>query len=78
MRLGEGDMSGSKGANFLIQILYQHNNTWQGKIVWLDNKKTMNFRSFLELALLMKEALQDQTADGTEVTVRWEAREEVL
>lgn len=45
------------GTNFLIQVQYRQNSSWQGRIVWLDTKKTMVFRSFMELVMLMQEAL---------------------
>ncbi len=45
------------GTNFLIQVQYRQNSSWQGRIVWLDTKKTMVFRCFMELVMLMQEAL---------------------
>ena len=36
----------SPGANFLIQVQYRHNSSWQGRIVWLDTKKSMVFLQF--------------------------------
>lgn len=60
---------------FLIQIQYRQNSSWQGRIVWLDTKKTMVFRSFLELGMLMREALG---ADNADQTSTWETRKEVL
>ncbi len=64
-------------ANFLIQIQYRHNSSWQGRIVWLDNKKTVVFRSFMELAMLMVEALGEEAA-AAEQRVRWEPQKDVL
>lgn len=63
-------------ANFLIQIQYRHNSSWQGRIVWMDKKKTLIFRSFLELAILMREALGG--ADSVDQTMEWEEHKEVL
>lgn len=63
-------------ANFLIQIQYRQNSSWQGRIVWLDTKKSLIFRSFLELALLMQEALQqDNKFDSLD---KWELHRDVL
>jgi|LSQX01.2.fsa_nt_gb hypothetical protein len=64
------------GANFLIQIQYRHNSSWQGRLVWLDTKKTVVFRSFMELALLMQEALG--SASCIDQLNAWEKREDVL
>lgn len=62
-------------ANFLIQIQYRHNSSWQGRIVWLDTKKVLVFRSFLELVMLIREALDGNSyADQLE---SWENRREV-
>ncbi|MGE5423698.1 MAG: hypothetical protein ACM3QW_10570 [Ignavibacteriales bacterium] len=65
-------------ARFLIQILYQHNSTWQGRIVWLNAKKTVPFRSFLEMIHLVKEALGHDAAAVVEELERWRSVEEVL
>jgi hypothetical protein len=46
----------SKG-NFLLKILYTQNNDIQGTILWLEEEKTVNFRSFLELTTLLSEAV---------------------
>ena len=45
------------GIHFLVRIQYQQHASWQGTIQWLDNRKTLPFRSALELLLLMEEAL---------------------
>lgn len=64
-------------ARFLIQILYQHNSTWQGRIVWLNAKKIVPFRSFLEMIHLIKQALGPDAAVVEELE-RWKSIEEVL
>lgn len=69
------DVNNISQARFLIQIQFRHNSSWQGRIVWLDTKKTMVFRSFLELGMLMRQALGAENADQTSA---WETREEVL
>lgn len=45
------------GLNFLVQIKYLQNSSWQGTVQWLDANKTVNFRSDLELILLMQQAI---------------------
>lgn len=62
-------------ANFLIQIQYRHNSSWQGRILWLDTKKTVLFRSFMELAMLMQEALVE--GNSVDQQCAWEMRQEV-
>lgn len=76
MHTGESRENSQNQANFLIQIQYRHNSSWQGRIVWLDAKQTVVFRSFLELVMLMQEALQkDWPCNQTDA---WESRQEVL
>lgn len=75
MQLGEGQEKNTR-ARFLIQIQYRHNSTWQGRVVWLDTKQTVVFRSFMELAMLMWEALgAERCIDQLDA---WEIRGEVL
>ena len=64
------------GAIILIQFHYRHNSSWQRRLLWLETKKTMVFRSFMELALLMQEALG--SASCIDQLNAWEKRQEVL
>ena len=58
--------------SFIINILQQQNARWQGTITWVDENKTQNFRSALELIRLI-----DSTMDG-EKTLDWkEASDQV-
>ncbi|NLJ34511.1 MAG: hypothetical protein GX349_07980 [Firmicutes bacterium] len=53
------------GYSFLICIRYQEHSTYQGTIQWLDGEKSRTFRSFLEMMLLMQEALADDCSPGS-------------
>lgn len=44
-------------ATFAIQILFRQNASWQGTATWLEGERTENFRSALELLLLMNGVL---------------------
>jgi hypothetical protein len=44
---------------FIVKVMDTRNATWQGSILWVDEKKEQKFRSALELIKLMKEALED-------------------
>ena len=44
---------------FVVEILYQEHATWQGKITWVNENKTQNFRSAMELLRLI-----DSTMDN--------------
>ena len=49
-----------KRETFVVHIISQEGSTWQGQVTWLDEKKTKNFRSLLELIKLMDTALEDR------------------
>ena len=44
-------------ATFKIRILFRQNASWQGSIFWLENKQESQFRSVLEMVLLIDSAL---------------------
>lgn len=48
-------------ATFCLSIRFRQNSSWQGTIKWLENKSTQNFRSVLELIVLMDSALREQS-----------------
>ncbi len=45
---------------FIIKIINKQNSTWQGSITWVEEQKTQNFRSALEMIKMIDEVL-----DGT-------------
>jgi len=49
--------SGRK-ATFVVEVQFQQNNTLQGTIRWLEEKRSQRFRSTLELMKLMDDALK--------------------
>ena len=44
-------------ATFSVRILFRRNASWQGTVNWLEGDRQENFRSVLELLLLMDSAL---------------------
>lgn len=44
-------------ATFSLRIMFRQNASWQGSLVWVDGKKEENFRSVLELLMLIDSAL---------------------
>ena len=44
-------------ATFVVRILFRRNATWQGTVSWREKRSQVNFRSFMELLLLMQEAV---------------------
>ncbi|HHX51741.1 MAG TPA: hypothetical protein GX711_09915 [Clostridia bacterium] len=48
--------------SFFIKIMYYDNSSTQGTIQWMEKKRSLPFRSFLELLHLLEEALVDREA----------------
>lgn len=44
-------------ATFSVRILFRRSASWQGTVSWLEGERKENFRSVLELLLLMDSAL---------------------
>lgn len=44
---------------FAITVLFHRNNTWQGTIRWVNGKRTINFKTCLELVLILSEICTD-------------------
>ena len=48
--------SPERNVTFLVQVQKRQNATWQGQITWMEEKKTVPFRSELELLRLIDSA----------------------
>ena len=61
--LSEADMERKRGEQdtFIVRIQYRQNATWQGHVTWVDENKTVPFRSALELIKLMDSTQNEQT-----------------
>lgn len=59
MALSEPQPQDARGrkATFHVKVVFRKNATWQGNILWVDQKKEESFRSALELLELMDSAL---------------------
>jgi hypothetical protein len=62
---GDEEMNGKekdiiKGSSFLVKIKYSENNSIQGSIHWLEKKKIVNFRSMMELMMLLSESISKE------------------
>ena len=42
---------------FLVHVQHRKNSSWQGRITWMDQNKTVYFRSALEMMKLVADAL---------------------
>lgn len=54
-------MSGKKKnkGTFIVKILNRQSSTWQGSITWVEEQRTQNFRSALELIKMIDGALDE-------------------
>ena len=57
---------------FIIKILNKQHSTWQGSVTWVEEQKTQNFRSALELLKLIDGAFKivDQYADKDGIMIK--------
>ena len=53
----DGALRKGQTATFVVRILFRQHASWQGTIVWMEEKCEQTFRSALELVLLMNGAL---------------------
>ena len=60
-------------SSFIVNILQQQNSTWQGTVTWVDENKTQNFRSALELIRLI-----DSTLETNQPQNNWESPAQAL
>ena len=42
---------------FIVRVQQRQNSTWQGRITWMDEDKSVNFRSIWEMVHLIEEAI---------------------
>lgn len=56
----------NKSNTFIVKIMREQNDTWQGSITWAEKNKTEYFRSALEMIHLMDDAMQDGDNNGKE------------
>lgn len=45
---------------FIVRIDHRQHSSWQGQVTWVQEQKTVQFRSVLELLKLIDKALEGQ------------------
>lgn len=69
VKVSEDDMDKKHGeqGTFIVRIRYRQNATWQGHVTWVEENKTVPFRSALELIKLIdgtqSESIEDWEND---------------
>jgi len=61
---GAGNERSGKLATFAVKVLFRQNASWQGSVVWLEEKREESFRSALELLLLIHSALSEAISES--------------
>lgn len=74
----EKPSSRPKTTTFLVRVQFRDNTSWQGRIEWLEGKKSKPFRSVLELIMLMQEAQEEANPDSVDIQFHtWDDQEGV-
>ncbi len=65
VELSETDMEKKQGeqGTFIVKIRYRQNATWQGHVTWVEENKTVPFRSALELIKLIDSTQEKDVND---------------
>ena len=65
-------MHGDLGT-FIIRVQHRQNSSWQGRITWVEQDKTLYFRSIWEMMKLIDEAMEKFRSDeDSDDTPSWE------
>ena len=50
---------------FIVKVMNTQNSTWQGSITWVEEERTQNFRSALEMIKMIDGVLEEKnSAEG--------------
>ena len=53
---GEAETEARALATFKVNVMFRHNASWQGELVWLETRQEAQFRSVLELIMIIDSA----------------------
>jgi len=57
-------------ATFSVRFHFRQNATCQGELYWVEKKQKINFRSLLEMIMLMQEAMDMINSPYTDYKIR--------
>lgn len=58
---------------FIVRVQQRQNSSWQGRITWVDEDKTVYFRSVFEMMKLIDDALkQGENPEEASAEMHWE------
>lgn len=49
-------------ATFRVDVMFRQNASWQGNMIWMERKQESQFRSVLELVMILDGVLRDDEA----------------
>lgn len=54
-------MKDKSSNTFIVKVMNQQNDSWQGSVTWADTNETQYFRSALELLHMMNDAVNSKS-----------------
>ena len=75
--MGDKKINQEPDTVFFLRVQYRCNSSWQGSLQWMDGRKTVVFRSVLELTNLINDAMADQGQGKQERKKTWLDKESV-
>ncbi len=61
---------------FIIRVQHRQNSSWQGRITWMEQDKTINFRSVWEMIKLIESAVDTVSEPEETEEISWFESEE--
>ena len=69
-------MGASEKPSFVIRLTNERHTSWQGEIQWLESGAVRQFRSALELLVLIQAAMDSTTRTDASIPIRrWDPEE---
>ncbi len=57
---------------FIVRVQHRQNSSWQGRITWMEEDKTIQFRSVWEMVKLIESAMDTVSASEDGEEPHWE------
>ena len=58
---------------FIVRVQHRQNSSWQGRITWMEEDKTIQFRSVWEMVKLIENAMDTVSTSEEGEEPSWEA-----
>ena len=56
---------------FIVRVQHRQNSSWQGRITWMEQDKTISFRSVWEMVKLIENAVETVSTEEDQKTPNW-------